>query len=520
MEDKQFDSHEEELDHLNEPLSQSEDGLEATEEEGSQEELTESGEGKSIDLQQALEEEKDKYLRLYAEFDNFKRRTAKERLDLLKTAGKDLIIDLLPVLDDMDRAYLEMKKTNQPELLKGIELIRNKLNHALEEHGLARIEVEKGEALDTDKHEAITTIPAPDESLKNKIIDTIETGYTLNDKVIRFAKVVLDKNPDDPQAEERFKEAAQAYEVLSDPNKRSRYDQFGHAGVGGAGGAGGGMNMEDIFSQFGDIFGGAFGGGFGGGFGQSRRTVKGSDLRIRVKVNLTDMLNGVEKKIKVTRLRLADGATFKTCSQCNGRGSITQVQRTILGHMQTTAACPSCRGVGKIADHIPAGANNEGLIKKDETISIKIPAGVRDGISLQMRGKGNDGPAGGVSGDLIIMIEELEDEHLKRDGNNLHYLMHISLPEAILGVSKEVPTINGKAKINIEAGVQSGKTLRLKGKGLPDIDGYEQGDLFVHIDVWIPKKLSKKELAFFKENLDNPDFDPKPNSQERSFFDK
>ncbi len=342
-----------------------------------------------------------------------------------------------------------------------------------------------------------------------------------------YRKVALkyhpDRNPDDKDAEEKFKEAAEAYEVLSDANKRARYDQFGHQGVGGAGGFnGGGMNMEDIFSHFGDIFGSAFGGnaGFGGGFGAQARTAKGSNLRIRLKLTLSEMMNGVEKKVKVKRWVQAPGFTSKSCGTCHGSGVVTQVRQTMLGQMQTTVNCATCGGFGKIADNIPKGANSQGLKEKEEQIEIKIPAGVRDGIQLSMRGKGNEAPFGGIPGDLLIVIDEVEDDYLKREGDNLHYELYISMPEAILGVKKEVPTVEGKAKITIEAGTQSGKTLRLKGKGLPKLDKYGKGDLLVHINVWTPKNLSKEHKKYFEGLLKDPDFSPNPQEDEKSFFDK
>lgn len=333
-----------------------------------------------------------------------------------------------------------------------------------------------------------------------------------------------DKNPDDKEAEEKFKEAAEAYEVLSDENKRARYDQFGHAGMGGAagGGFGGGMNMEDIFSQFGDIFGGGFG-GFGGGFGgQSRgpRRMKGSDLRIRVKLNLEEMVNGVEKKIKVKRFKKAEGVTSKTCPTCNGTGQQVRVTNTILGQMQTATTCGTCQGVGKVADHIPPGANNQGLIKTEETVEIKIPAGAREGIQLQVRGKGNDAPFDGIPGDLLVVIEEEEHETLKRDGNNLHYDLYISMPDAVLGSSQEIPTVNGKVKIKIDKGTQSGKVLRLKGQGLVDLNGYGKGDLFVHVNIWTPTKLTKEQEAFFEKMRNDEHFSPEPSKNEKSFFER
>ncbi len=335
-----------------------------------------------------------------------------------------------------------------------------------------------------------------------------------------------DKNPDDKEAEEKFKEAAEAYEVLSDDNKKARYDQFGHAGMGGAAGGGfggGGMNMEDIFSQFGDIFGGGGFGGFGGfGGGQSRgpRRIKGSDLRIRVKLNLEEMVNGVEKKIKVKRLKLAEGVTSKTCPTCNGSGQQVRVTNTILGQMQTATTCSTCQGIGKVADHVPPGANNQGLIKVEETVEIKIPAGARDGIQFQVRGKGNDAPFDGVPGDLLVVIEEEEHETLKRDGNNLHYDLYISIPDAVLGCSQEIPTVNGKVKIKVEKGTQSGKVLRLKGQGLVDLNGYGKGDLFVHVNIWTPTKLTKDQENFFEKMRDDEHFSPEPSKNEKSFFDR
>lgn len=335
-----------------------------------------------------------------------------------------------------------------------------------------------------------------------------------------------DKNPGDKEAEEKFKEAAEAYEVLSDGNKKARYDQYGHAGVGGAAGGGfgggfggGGMNMEDIFSQFGDIFGGHFGGGFGQ---QQRgpRRMKGSDLRIRVKLNLEEMMNGTTKKVKVKRFKQAQGVTFKTCPTCGGSGYQTRVTNTFLGQMQQTVACGTCQGIGKVADHIPPGANNQGLTKVEETVDIKIPAGVREGIQLQVSGKGNDAPFDGVPGDLLVVIDEEVHNELKRDGNNLHYDLYISFPEAVLGASKEIPTVNGKVRVKVDKGTQSGKVLRLKGQGLPSLNSYGSGDLFIHINVWTPDKLTKEQEQFFEKMKDDEHFSPHPSKNDKSFFDR
>ena len=330
-----------------------------------------------------------------------------------------------------------------------------------------------------------------------------------------------DKNPGDKEAEEKFKKAAEAYEVLSDADKKARYDQFGHQAFEGGGFGGGGMNMDDIFSQFGDIFGGAFGGGGFSGFGGGgRRVVKGSNLRIRVKLSLEDIANGVEKKIKVKRKVQADGVTYKTCSTCNGTGQVTRIANTILGRMQTSSPCTTCGGSGQIIDNKPAGSDAQGLISKEETVSVKIPAGVVDGMQLKVTGKGNGAPGNGVSGDLLVAIQEEEHPTLKREGDNLHYDLYVSLPDAVLGSSMEIDTVTGKVRIKIEPGVQSGKILRLRGKGIPSINGYGKGDLLVHVNVWTPKTLNKQQKEFFENMRDDEHFSPKPESGDKSFFEK
>ncbi|WP_435412920.1 molecular chaperone DnaJ [Psychroserpens mesophilus] len=335
-----------------------------------------------------------------------------------------------------------------------------------------------------------------------------------------------DKNPDDKNAEANFKEAAEAYEVLSNADKKARYDQFGHQAFDGAGGfGGGGMNMDDIFSQFGDIFGGAFGGGggfsgFGGGFSGGQRRVKGSNLRIRVTLTLDEIANGVEKKIKVKRKIQASGTTYKTCSTCNGAGQVTRVTNTILGRMQTASTCPTCGGAGQSIDKKPNDADAQGLIVQEETVSVKIPAGVVDGMQLKVTGKGNEAPGNGISGDLLVVIEEKEHDTLKREGDNLHYDLYVSLPDAVLGTSKEIDTVTGKVRIKVEAGVQSGKILRLRGKGIPSINGYGTGDLLVHVNVWTPKTLNKQQKEFFESMKNDEHFNPKPESSDKSFFEK
>ena len=331
-----------------------------------------------------------------------------------------------------------------------------------------------------------------------------------------------DKNPGNKEAEEKFKEAAEAYDVLSNPEKKQRYDQFGHAGMGNRGGYGGGMNMDDIFSQFGDIFGG--GGGFesffgGGGRGGASRH-KGSNLRIKLKLNLQEVANGVDKKIKVKKLVQAEGVTYNICSQCGGTGQVTRVTKTILGQMQTTQACPACQGMGKTIDKRPSGTDSNGMLQKEEVVSINIPAGVEDGMQLKVSGKGNAAPFDGYSGDLIVLIEVEAHRELKRENDNLHYDCYISLVDAVLGNDVVIPTISGKAKIKIESGTQSGKILRLKNKGLPSLNGYGKGDLLVHINVWTPQNLTKDELKIFNSLKDSKSFTPNPSASDKSFFER
>ena len=330
------------------------------------------------------------------------------------------------------------------------------------------------------------------------------------------------KNATQPE----IKKAAEAYEVLSDENKKARYDQFGHAAFeGGAGGfGGGGMNMEDIFSQFGDIFGSAFGGGGFGGFGgggRGRARVKGGNLRIRVKLTLEEIANGVEKKVKVKRKVKAKGVTYTTCDNCNGTGQVMRVTNTILGRMQSASTCPSCQGTGERLNHKPKGADNHGLEIKEETVAIKIPSGVTEGVQLKVNGKGNAAPGNNsLDGDLLVIIEEIAHETLKREGTNLHYDLYINFSEAALGVGKHIDTVSGKVKIKIEPGTQSGKILRLRGKGLPSIDHYGNGDLLVHVNVWTPQHLNREQKQFFEEMMENENFEPSPSKYDKSFFEK
>jgi molecular chaperone DnaJ len=362
--------------------------------------------------------------------------------------------------------------------------------------------------------------------------DEIKKGY--RKMAIKYHP---DKNPDDKAAEESFKEAAEAYEVLSNPEKRARYDQFGHAAnassASGGGYGGGGMDMNDIFSQFGDIFGGGspFEGFFGGGGQQrgGRRVVKGTNLRIKVRLTLEEIANGAEKKIKVNKQVLCgtcdgtgakDKSSFQTCKTCGGQGAVRRVTNTILGQMQTTSTCPTCNGEGSTITSKCTVCHGDGVVRGEETISINIPAGVSEGMQLSMSGKGNAAPRGGVPGDLIILIEEIDHETLKRDGNNVIYDLHISFIDAALGTSIEIPTIDGKAKIKIEPGTQGGRILRLKGKGVPEVNSYHRGDQLIHINVWTPKALSKDERELLEKLQNSPNFKPNPGKHEKSFFER
>lgn len=331
-----------------------------------------------------------------------------------------------------------------------------------------------------------------------------------------------DKNPDNPEAEDKFKEAAEAYEVLTNPDKRARYDRFGHDGMrAGGGGGAGGMNMDDIFSQFGDIFGGGgspFESFFGGGGGGRQR--KGTNLRVKLKLTLDEIANGVEKKIKVKRLINAQGVTFKTCSTCGGSGQMKKVVNTMLGQMVSASTCHTCQGSGKTIDKRPPGVDSTGLEMMEEVIPIKIPAGVSDGMQLSMSGKGNMAPGGGVPGDLLIVIEEAEHEVLKRDGNNIVFDLYVNFADAALGSSIEVPTIDGTVRIKIDPGTQSGKILRLRGKGVRDINGYGKGDQLIHVNVWTPKKLNSEEKEILERLRAAENFKPNPGKGEKGFFEK
>ena len=346
-----------------------------------------------------------------------------------------------------------------------------------------------------------------------------------------------DRNPGDKSAEEKFKEAAEAYEVLSNSDKRAQYDRFGHAatsnGRGGFNG-GSGMNMDDIFSQFGDVFGddifGSFFGGRRGGGGSSRsHGIRGSNLRIKIKLTYEEIAKGVNKNVKVKKhvpcstchgSGAKDKGSVQTCGTCGGSGQVRRVSNTFLGQMQTVTTCPTCNGEGSTITSKCVACKGEGRVFGEEVVSIDIPAGVQEGMQLSVSGKGNAGERGGSAGDLIILIEEEAHPDLQRDGLNVAFDLHISFTDAVFGTQVEVPTIDGKAKIRIPVGTQSGKIFRLKGKGFPSVNSYEKGDQLIHVNVWTPQQVSAEEKAILEKLGDSPNFQPRPDKNEKSFFDK
>lgn len=371
---------------------------------------------------------------------------------------------------------------------------------------------------------------------KSAEADEIKKAY--RKKALEFHP---DRNPGNKEAEEKFKEAAEAYDVLSDADKRGRYDRFGHAGVDNMGGRGGfngqGMDMEDIMSRFGSMFGNDdifdqfFGGGGGGGFRQQRapRGERGTNLRIRVKMTLEEIATGVNKKIKVRKQvgcntcggsGARDKTALETCATCRGAGTVHKVQQTFLGVMQTTVQCPTCNGSGQSIKHPCNVCKGDGRVFGEETIDVDIPAGVHEGIQLSMSGKGNSGAKGGSNGDLIITIEEIPHDEFSREGNNIIHELFINMPDAALGAQLEVPALDGRVRIKIPPGTQSGKIFRLKGKGLPGLQSYDKGDQLIHVNVWTPKKVNEDERALLEKMRHMPNFKPTPEKEDKSFFER
>lgn len=375
--------------------------------------------------------------------------------------------------------------------------------------------------------------------MKRDFYEVLGVSKTASQEEIKkaYRKVAMqhhpDRNPGDKTSEDKFKEAAEAYEILNDPDKRSQYDRFGHNAFGQGRGGFGGMNTEDIFSQFSDIFGDdAFGSFFGGGGrrAQSRgRGVKGSNLRVKLKLNFEEIAKGATKTIKVKKYvkcttcqgsGAKDKNSVQTCGTCGGSGQVRRVQNTFLGQMQTVTTCPTCNGEGSTITNKCTSCKGDGRVYGEETVTVDIPAGVQEGMQLSITGKGNAGERGGSNGDLIVLIEEEAHPHLHRDGLNVAYDLHISFPDAVFGTQVEVPTIDGRAKIKIPAGTQSGKIFRLKGKGFPHVNSYEKGDQLIQVNIWTPQHLSVEEKIMMEKLQDSSNFEPKPEKNEKSFFDK
>lgn len=378
-------------------------------------------------------------------------------------------------------------------------------------------------------------------STKRDYYEVLGVSKTASQEEIKkaYRKVAMqyhpDRNPGDKAAEEKFKEAAEAYEVLNDSDKKAQYDRFGHQAFAqgrGGGGFGGGMNMDDIFSQFGDIFGDdSFGSFFGGGRsrGGQQRGSRGSNLRVKIKLNFEEMAKGANKTIKIKKYvkcntcqgsGAKDKNSVQTCGSCNGSGQVRRVQNTFLGQMQTVSTCPTCNGDGTTITVKCSSCKGEGRVYGEETVTIDIPAGVQEGMQLSLSGKGNIGERGGSNGDLIVLIEEEAHPQLQRDGLNVAYDLHISFPDAVFGTQVEVPTIDGRAKIKIPSGTQSGKIFRLKGKGFPQVNGYEKGDQLIHVNIWTPQNVSAEEKSMLEKMNESQNFVPKPEKNEKSFFDK
>jgi molecular chaperone DnaJ len=377
--------------------------------------------------------------------------------------------------------------------------------------------------------------------MKRDYYEILGVSKTASEEEIKksYRKVAMqyhpDRNPGDKGAEEKFKEAAEAYEVLSDQDKRAKYDRYGHAGLSngrGGGFNGGGMNMEDIFSQFGDVFGDDIFGSFFGGrrTGHSRPSgARGSNLRIKIRLSFEEIAKGVNKSVKVKKYvpcgtchgsGAKDKGSVQTCSTCGGSGQVRRVSNTFLGQMQTVTTCPACNGEGTVITARCGTCKGEGRVYGEEVVSMDIPAGVQEGMQLSLSGKGNAGERGGQPGDLIVLIEEEPHAELHRDGLNVAYELYISFTDAVFGTQVEVPTIDGKAKIRVPAGTQSGKIFRLKGKGFPSVNAYEKGDQLIHVNVWTPQQVSAEEKALLEKLGHSMNFQPKPDKNEKSFFDK
>ena len=522
---------------------------EDTAEENAQEEV--SVEEQLQKAQEEIQHLKDNHLRQLAEFDNYRKRTLKEKAELILNGGEKVITAFLPILDDLARAQENIEKNQDYNTLKeGVDLIVKKLYKVLGEQGLSVIEAE-GQPFDTDYFEAVALVPVEDDAQKGKItllsinmatetdfykILGVEKTASAEEIKSAYKKIAIkyhpDRNPGDKEAEEKFRQAAEAYDVLRDPEKRSRYDQFGKAGVeGGFGGFGGaGMDLNDIFSHFGDIFGDMGFGGFRGGFHQQSKTRKfqGSDLRLKVKLTLQEIAKGTTKKFKVKKdvtckecngSGAAQGSHPETCTECNGAGVVLRTHRTMFGMMQSQEVCPRCHGEGHIIKDACSHCHGEGVVSGEEIIEVNIPAGVADGMIVNVEGKGNAGRHNGIPGNIQVIISEESDEDLIRDGQDIIYNLLLTISQATLGDAVEIPTIDGKARIKIAPGTQPGTTLRLRGKGLPAVRGYGYGvgDIVVNISIYIPETLSKAEKESFEAMKDSDNLRSNPSIKEKIF---
>lgn len=368
---------------------------------------------------------------------------------------------------------------------------------------------------------------------KNATADEIKKAY--RKKAMEYHP---DRNPGNKEAEEKFKEAAEAYDVLSNEDKKAKYDRFGHAGVGGGGGGFGNVDFDlhTIFERFGDLFTGGMGGmggfdfgGFSsGGTGRSQQRIrKGTNIRVKVKLTLEEIAKNTEKKLKIKKYvpcNVCNGRGAKnesdivTCPTCQGRGQVIRTQQSFLGMMQSASTCPECSGSGEIIKNKCSNCQGNGIVKGEEIVTVNIPAGISEGRHMSLSGKGNAAPNGGINGDLIIAIEEIEHPIFERDGNNLYINYYISFPQAALGATVEIPILEGKAKVKIAPGTQSGQILRLQGKGLPELHNYRMGDLIVNVNVWTPKTLTKEEKSILEKFNTSENFIPKPGKSEKSFF--
>jgi molecular chaperone DnaJ len=526
------------------------------------------------DLQKTADTLKDQLLRKAAEFENYRKRTQAESLEIIRMANEGLLDQLIPIINDFSRSLrVGAEQKDYESFYRGVELIYNKLMKVLENQGLTPFD-SLNMPFDVELHDALLQVPRTD-TPPNTVVEVVEPGYRLNGKILRHAKVIVsaapqeepapetdptnlknneikkayrklalqyhpDRNPGNKEAEDKFKEAAEAYEVLGDADKRRRYDQFGHDGMRGTDFRPF-TNVEDVFSTFGDIFSGGFGGTifdemFGGGRSSRQRAgaaTPGSDLKVRLKLSLEEIATGVEKKIKIRKWNACEtckGSGAKsassrvTCPVCSGTGEIRQVSRSVFGQFVNISACQNCNGEGKII-HDPCGTcGGEGRVQGETMVKVTVPAGVTEGNYIPLRGMGNVGRRGGPAGDIVVVIEEEPHPVFSRSGDDVVLDLLVSFPQATLGADVEVPTLNGRAKLKIEAGTQSGRVLRMRDKGIPHLNSYGRGDQLVRVNVWVPTTLTSQEKAMMKQLANSENINPKEGDKsansDKSFFER